>query len=150
MDALIDFLTANGYWGMLVSAFLAGSVFPLNSELVLGALTVAGLSKMKLLLMATIGNVLGGVFNYWIGSLGRMDWIERYLKVKPEDMDRAKRFMADRGAWMGFFAFLPGIGEVITIVLGFTRASFPITLLSMTLGKGLRYVILIYGLSFFF
>ena len=92
-----------------------------------------------------MGNVLGSVLNYCVGRMGRMEWIERYLHVKPESLQRAERFMAHRGAWMGFFAFLPVLGSAITIVLGLMRANPFITLLSITLGKFLRYLVLLYG-----
>ena len=80
-----------------------------------------------------------------MGRLGKLEWIEKYLHVKQKDMDRATRFMAGRGAWMGFFAFVPILGSAITIVLGLMRANIPISLLSMAIGKFLRYVLLIYG-----
>lgn len=150
MDALLEFLSSSGYIGMFIAAFLAGSVFPLNSEIILSALVAAGLNSWLLVIYATIGNVLGGMFNYGIGRLGRMDWIERYLGVDKKKIDRAQRFMSGHGAWMGFFAFIPFIGEAITVVLGLTRASIPISLLSMTIGKGLRYVALAGGLSMIF
>ena len=111
MDSLITLLTDYGYIGMFISAFLAGSIFPLSSEVVMLALMAAGLDPWQLVVYGTIGNTLGSMFNYWIGTLGRMDWIEKYLHVKKKDLDRAQRFMAGRGALMGFFAFLPAIGE---------------------------------------
>ena len=78
-----------------------------------------------------------------------MEWIERYLHVKQKDLDKATRFMAGRGAWMGFFAFLPVLGSAITIVLGLMRANIPISLTSIAAGKFLRYVLLIYGAQLF-
>jgi len=96
----------------------------------------------------SIGNVLGSLFNYGVGRLGKMEWIEKYLHVKKEKLDQAERFMAGRGAWMGFFAFIPILGSAITIVLGLTRANIIISTISITIGKVLRYVLLVYGLSF--
>ena len=93
----------------------------------------------------TVGNVLGSVVNYGIGRMGRTEWIERYLHVSEERMEQAQRFMRGRGAWMGFFAFLPVLGSAITIALGLMRANPIITFISITIGKLLRYVILIYG-----
>lgn len=149
MDSLIQILIDYGYIGMFVSAFLAGSVFPLSSELVMTALMAAGLNPVSLVVWGTVGNVLGSMFNYCIGHLGRMEWIERYLKVKPEELDRARRFMAGRGAWMGFFSFLPVVGEGLTIVLGLMRANVLICTLSITIGKLLRYILLAYGVELF-
>ncbi len=139
-----------GYWGMLVAAFLAGSFFPFSSEVVMSGLQAAGLEPIQLVLYGSIGNVLGSMFNYGVGRMGKLEWIEKYLHVKKESLDKAQNFMTDRGAWMGFFAFLPLLGSAITIVLGLTRANIVISVISITIGKVLRYVLLVYGLSFIF
>ncbi len=83
--------------------------------------------------------------------LGKMEWIEQYLHVTKESLDKAERFMAgtrclDRDS----SGFLPLLGSAITIVLGLTRANIPISILSITIGKVLRYILLVYGLSFIF
>ena len=145
MTTFIDLLTSYGYWGMLMAAFLAGSVFPFSSEAVMLGLLAAGLDAWQLVVFGTIGNVLGSVLNYGIGRMGKLEWIEKYLKIKREKMERAERFMAGYGAWMGFFAFLPILGSAITVTLGFMRANALVSLLSITIGKFLRYWLLIYG-----
>ena len=145
MEYVISLLISYGYWGMLLTAFVAGSFFPFSSEAVMTGLLTAGLDPWALIVYGTIGNVAGGMFNYSVGRMGHTEWIERYLHVKQSDMDRARRFMAGRGAWMGFFAFLPVLGSAITIVLGLMRANIPISLVSMAIGKFLRYVALVYG-----
>lgn len=150
MSWIIDFLMSWGYWGMLVSAFLAGSFFPFSSEVVMSGLQAAGLEPIQLVLYGSIGNVLGSMFNYGVGRMGKLEWIEKYLHVKKESLDKAQNFMTDKGAWMGFFAFLPLLGSAITIVLGLTRANIVISVISITIGKVLRYVLLVYGLSFIF
>lgn len=149
MDSLIEILTNYGYVGMLISAFLAGSIFPLSSEVVMLALLAAGLDPWQLVIYGTIGNVLGSMLNYGIGMLGRIDWIEKYLHVNKKELDRAKRFSGRRGAWMGFFSFLPVIGEGITIVLGLMRSNVAITVISVIIGKFLRYALIIYGIEIF-
>ena len=125
IDWIISFLVDWGYWGMLVAAFLAGSFFPFSSEAVMVGLQAAGLAPLLLVIYGSIGNVLGSMFNYGVGRLGKMEWIERYLHVKKESLDKAERFMAGRGAWMGFFAFLPLLGSAVTIVLGLTGQTSP-------------------------
>jgi len=149
MEWIIDLLTGYGYIGMLLAAFLAGSFFPFSSEAVMVALMATGLDPFQLAVYGTIGNVLGSCFNYGVGRMGKLEWIERYLHVKKADLDRAERFMAGRGAWMGFFAFLPVLGSAITILLGLMRANVFISLISITIGKILRYLILIYGAGLF-
>lgn len=88
------------------------------------ALLAAGLDPVLLVVYGSVGNVLGSMFNYGIGRLGKLEWIEKYLHIKKESLDKAERFMQGRGAWMGFFAFLPILGSAITVVLGLTRQSF--------------------------
>lgn len=149
MDALIQLLTEYGYLGMLAAAFLAGSFFPFSSELVMVGLMAAGLDPFLLVVYGTVGNVLGSVFNYGVGYMGRMDWIEKYLHVRKEKLERTRQFLAGRGAWMGILAFLPILGSVVTIVLGLMRANMTITFISITIGKFLRYLLLVYGVGIF-
>lgn len=150
MDAIINILITWGYWGLLIAAFLAGSILPFSSEAVLVALQAAGLDPWGLVIYASIGNTLGGILNYCIGRLGKLEWIEKYLHVKKEELDRAQRFMGGCGAWMGCLAIVPVIGDAITIVLGLMRANALIALGSMAVCKFLRYVVLMYGTSLFF
>ena len=145
MEWIIEFLTGYGYIGMLLAAFLAGSFFPFSSEAVMVGLIASGLDPWQLMVYGTIGNILGSCFNYGVGRMGKLEWIEKYLHVKQRDLDKAERFMAGRGAWMGFFAFLPVLGSAITILLGLMRANVFISLLSISIGKFLRYLALIYG-----
>ena len=142
MDSIIAFLMDWGYMGMALSAFLAASILPFSSEAVMVGLLAAGLDMWALVAWGTVGNVLGSLFNYGIGRLGKMEWIEKYLHTKPEDLDRARRFMGGRGAWMGLFSCIPVIGDVITIVLGLMRANLTIFTISVTISKLARYVVL--------
>ena len=147
MDTLIDLLIQYGYVGMFLASLLAGSVLPFSSEAVMAGLLAAGLNPWPLVVYGTIGNVMGSLFNYFIGTLGRLDWIEKYLHVKPDKLDRAQRLMAQYGVWIGFFAFLPIIGSAIAIVLGLVRANIWVTLFSFTLGKIFRYLLIFYGMN---
>ena len=139
---MLDLLVDYGPIGMLIASFIAGSVFPFSSEAVMLAMLAAGVDPWELVITASIGNVAGSMFNYGVGGLGRLDWIEKYLHVKKESLDRAQRFMGGHGAWMGFFAFLPILGSAISILLGLMRANIIITLISITLGKVMRYLII--------
>lgn len=137
MEILIDW----GYVGLFIATFLAGSILPFSSELVLSGLLAAGADSMGCLIAASVGNVLGGMTCYGIGHLGKTDWIERYLRVKPEKLDRVTRFLHGRGAWMSLFTFVPIVGDLLAVGLGYMRANVWITLSGMTLGKTVRYYI---------
>lgn len=149
MDAITHFLIDYGYWGMFLSAFLAGSVLPFSSEAVMLGLLAAGVDPVPLLIYGSIGNVMGGMVNYGLGRLGKLEWLKKYFHLKQSSIDRAYKFMGGHGAWMGFFAFLPILGSAITVVLGLTRANLPLSVFSITLGKVMRYSLLIWGANLF-
>lgn len=143
MEFLNLLLQEYGYWGMTVAAFLAGSVFPFSSEAVMVSLQLAGLEPWPLFLSATIGNVAGSMFNYWIGTFGRMEWIEKYLHIKREKVEKTKRWLAGKGAWVGSLCFLPILGSVLSVTLGYMRANLYVTLVAISVGKAVRYALLI-------
>lgn len=151
MDAIFQFLIHWGYVGLFLSAFVAGSVLPFSSEAVLAACVgPLGLDPVASVAAATAGNVAGGMTCYWLGHLGKMEWIRKYFHVSEEKIRRAERFVHGRGAWMAFFAFVPILGSAISIVLGMMRANVWIVLLSMMTGKVLRYVVWVCGVLGFF
>jgi membrane protein YqaA with SNARE-associated domain len=150
MGSLTDFMIQYSYWGMFLAAFLAGSIVPFSSETVMLALWALGFDPLQLIIYGSIGNVLGSMFNYGLGRMGKLSWLERWFHVKEENLEKAKRFMGGRGAFMGFFCFIPILGSAIAVVLGLTRANIFISVFSIALGKILRYVILIYGLDIIF
>ena len=140
---LTDLLTHYGATGMFAAAFLAGSFFPFSSEAVLLALLAAGAPPEALLLSATAGNTLGSLFNYGVGSLGREEWITRYAKVSPEKLERGKCWVRRYGAWAGLLAWLPLLGSVITVAMGFLRVPLVYGMVLIGLGKYVRYWIIV-------
>lgn len=143
IDSFVQLLIDWGYPGLFVSAMLAGSIVPFSSELVLVALVKLGLDPTLCLLSATLGNTAGGMTCYYMGRLGKVDWIEKYFKVKREKIEKMERFLQGKGALMAFFAFLPALGEVISIALGFMRSNVLLTAISMFAGKLIRYILLL-------
>ena len=135
IDSTIQLLIEWGLPGLFISALLAGSIVPFSSELVLVALVKLGLPPT------------GGMTCYYMGRLGKISWIEKYFKVKKEKVDKMVRFLQGKGALMAFFAFLPAIGEVISIALGFMRSNIWLTTASMFVGKLIRYILLLYVLE---
>lgn len=143
MEAVIAFLVAHGAAGMFVAAFLAGSFFPFSSEVVMLGLLEAGADSGGLLLWGTVGNTLGSLFNYGVGTLGKEEWITAYTKVKPEQLARGKHYVRRYGAWVGLLGWVPFLGSVITVALGFMRVNLFLSMFNIALGKFVRYWILI-------
>lgn len=142
METLTQLLADWGYWGLFLSALIAGSILPFSSEAILVVLLGMGLDPTWCVVAATAGNTLGGMTCYGIGRLGKTEWIAR-LGISPVQLDKARRFLAGRGALMAFFAFLPTIGEAIAVVLGLLRSNVPLTAGSMLAGKALRYLFIL-------
>lgn len=143
MEAIMDILEGYGYWGMTIAAFLAGSVFPFSSEAVMVSLQLAGLEPWPLFLSASVGNVAGSMFNYYVGTLGRLEWIEKYLHLRREKVLRTQAWMENRGVWMGTLCFLPIIGSALSVALGYMRANPYKSFIAISIGKTTRYAVLI-------
>lgn len=147
VDTLIQLLIDWGYAVLFISALLAGSIVPFSSELVMIALVKVGLSPAICVLAATLGNTAGGMTCYYMGRLGKTDWIEKYFKIKKKKIDKMQRFLQGKGALMAFFAFLPFVGEAIAIALGFMRSNVTLTVFSMFVGKLIRYIVMLLALQ---
>lgn len=134
-----------GYFGLFLAAFLAATILPFSSEVVLAALIAAGMNRWGCIAAATLGNFLGGISCYYLGYLGKIAWIEKYLKIKKEKVDKLQNWLQGKGSAMAFFVFLPGIGDIIAVALGFLRVNIWLVAFWMFAGKFIRYVVLLYG-----
>ena len=139
MDAFIDFLIDAGPAGMFVAAFLAGSILPFSSELVLVGLLGAGADPTGLLVWGTVGNVLGGWLNFFIGRMGRISWITRFTGITAERLESGLRPVRRYGAWMGLLSFVPVVGDLLTVAMGYLRTPRWLSLPAIALGKYARY-----------
>ena len=146
VDTLVQVLTDWGYVGLFISALLAGSIIPFSSELVMGALVAMGLEPWLCVLSATLGNTAGGLTCFWVGQLGSVVWIEKYLGVKGGRGGGMEPFLTGCGALRAFFAFRPFVGEAIAVALGFMRSNFWLTTASMFAGKLARYVVMLWAI----
>lgn len=143
MEGFVAYLVANGPLGMFIAAFLAGSFIPFNSETVMLGFLIAGADPVGTLFWGTVGNVLGSLFNYYVGSLGKEEWIVRYTKVSPEKLERGKYYVHRYGAWAGLLGWVPLLGSVVTVALGFLRVNVWLSMLAIAIGKYARYQILV-------
>lgn len=147
MDALVGFLVAHGLAGMFIAAFLAGSILPFSSELVMAALQLGGADPWGLVVWGTLGNTLGGMVNYGIGRLGREERIQRFARVSPERLERGRRWVRRYGAWGGLLGWVPFVGELVTVAMGYLRVHWFPSLMAIMVGKGLRYYAVVFLVS---
>ena len=140
---MVDFFYQYGLFGLFLAGFLSGSVFPFNSESVLSLLIYSGFDVGSSLMAATAGNALGGISIYYLGYLGKMEWIEKYAKVKPEKIHAILPKLQKYGSLAASLSFVPIIGDVVILGLGFFRISPVLTIIFMTIGKIARYIVVI-------
>ena len=130
-----------GLFGLFIGCLLSATILPFSSEaLVTGALLL-GYSPWAVVLVATVGNTIGGMTCYLLGWLCKWSWIEKYLKVKEETLAKAHAKVEKYGSFAALLAWVPIIGDPIAIVMGVMRTRVIPTAVLMFIGKGLRYMV---------
>ena len=131
------------YLGLFTSALIAATVLPMQSEAVLVGLLKAGTSSVAvLLIVATVGNVLGAVINWCLGRF-LMRWRERrWFPASDRQLARAEGWYRRYGRWSLLGSWLPVVGDPLTIVAGILREPLVPFLVLVTLAKGARYLVL--------
>lgn len=129
--------------GLFLAALVAATILPAQSEAVLVALIAKGDAPVALLVaVATAGNVLGSVVNWLLGRFIERWRSKRWFPASEASLDRAQRWYHRFGRWSLLFAWLPIIGDPLTVVAGMLREPLPSFLLLVTIGKLGRYVAL--------
>lgn len=143
MDWLLDL----GYAGLFIGSFLAATIFPFSADVLLVGMLIGGGNGWVVVAVATAGNFLGGLTSYGIGRLGKWEWIER-LGVKPETLARQKSKVDKYGSLVALLSWVPFVGDVLAVALGFYRVAFIPSAVYMFIGKAGRFVAwyLIYSL----
>lgn len=130
--------------GLFLSAFVAATILPAQSELVLAGLhATQSLPTALLVAVATLGNVLGSFVNWCIGRYLIHFRTRRWFPVKAAAIDRASRWYHRWGCWSLLLAWVPIIGDPLTLVAGVLREKLWIFLVLVTIGKAARYVAII-------
>ncbi len=129
-----------GLWGLFLGTFLSATIFPFSSDaLFIGALAAIG-DPVSCILVGSAGNWLGGIVTYYMGRLGRWEWIEKYFKVKPETLERQKAKVDKYGVWLALLSWVPFIGDVLALALGFYKARPLWTIVLLLVGKAGRFI----------
>lgn len=136
----LEWLLNLGYFGLFIGAFLAATLIPFSSDIMLIGILAAGGDIWTSVIVATIGNWLGGLSSYGLGYLGKWEWIEKWFKVKPETLEKQKDKIDKYGSLLAFLTWLPFIGDIFALGLGFYKTNFWKTSLFMLIGKGARFI----------
>jgi membrane protein YqaA with SNARE-associated domain len=132
-----------GYLGLFFAAFGAATLLPLQSEAVLVGLLLNGQYWLWLLLgVATLGNVLGSLLNWWLGRGIERFRERRWFPVSPEHLEKARGRYQRYGHWSLLLSWVPIIGDPLTLVAGVMREPVGRFLLIVSFAKGARYAVL--------
>ena len=129
-----------GYWGMFLSAILAATLLPLGSEVVFFTLLYNDYDLNYLIFIAGIGNTIGGMITYYIGRLGKWNWLEKWFKIPPEKIEKWMGMAQKYGFGFALFTWLPAIGDPMAAAIGFAKIHPVKALIGMFMGKTLRFV----------
>lgn len=140
----MEYFAELGYIGLFIAAFLAATILPLSSELVLTALLLNGLSPELLVIVATVGNVLGSLTNYGLGYWASKTVIQKWLRMSESEFVRAEERFKKYGIIALLFAWVPIIGDPLTVMAGILRIRLLWFLILVTLGKFTRYAVISY------
>ena len=135
----LDWLIDLGYWGLFLGSFLAATVVPFSADVLLIGMLIAGGSPLAVVGIATAGNFLGGLTSYGVGRIGKWEWIEKF-GVKPETLAKQKAKIDKYGSWAALLSWVPIIGDVIAVALGFYRTKFIPSAIFMFIGKCGRFI----------
>ena len=119
--------------------FIAATVVPFSSDFLIIGILIAGGDPLVSWICATAGNWLGGLTSYWIGRIGKWEWIEKWFHVKEETLLKQKSKIDKYGSLLAFLTWLPFVGDVFAIGLGFYKLHFGRCALFMLIGKGTRF-----------
>lgn len=138
-----------GYFGLFLATFLAATILPFSSEAILAGMLLAGFDPFSCLIVATVGNTLGGMSSYFLGYWGSWSILHRWFKVDENKIERWRANVNKYGSFTALLCWMPVIGDLLAIALGVFRAKMLPVFFFMTLGKTLRYVFVIWVFFFF-
>lgn len=129
------------YLSLFVAAFLAATVLPFSSELLLFALLQKGLPALMLVAVASAGNTLGAIVNWGLGRWLLHFQNRRWFPASAEQLARAQRWFQHYGVWCLLLAWLPLVGDALTVIAGVMRVRLLWFVVLVGAGKTLRYAV---------
>lgn len=136
----MEWLESLGLLGLFLGSALAASIVPFSSDVLYIAILASTGQSVGCLVVATAGSWLGSLFTYYLGWLGKWEWIEKWFKITREKLEQQQAKVQKYGVWLALFSWVPIIGDVTVLALGFYKTSRGWTFLMLLIGKALRYL----------
>ena len=133
------------YLSLFAISFLAATILPFSSELTLaGLIATSDYDNLLLLIAASFGNVLGSVVNWALGFYSRNLTTKKWFPFKETQIKRSSKWFRKFGKWSLLFAWVPVLGDPLTLVAGILRVKFIDFIILVAIGKVSRYLIVFY------
>ncbi|GIK79595.1 MAG: DedA family protein [Pseudorhodoplanes sp.] len=131
------------YGGLFLTAFIAATIFPAQSELALAGLLLSGAYPPVLLIaVASVGNVAGSLVNWALGRFAERFRDRRWFPAGSQTLARAQTWYARYGYWSLLASWMPFIGDPLTVAAGLLREPLWRFLLLVAIAKTGRYLVL--------
>ena len=111
------------YIYLFLTAFISATLFPLGSEAVLLYDLTINLNVYLLFFVATFGNSLGSVVNYWLGFKGEEYLVEKKV-LDEKKILKAQKYFNKYGGYSLLLSWVPIIGDPITFIAGVVKYNF--------------------------
>ena len=130
------------YITLFLVAFASATLLPLGSEALLLYDVTQNHAILFLWIVATFGNTLGSVLNYWLGLKGE-EYLEKKAYIDKDKIKKSKMFFNKYGAVSLLLSWMPIVGDPLTFIAGVLQYDFKRFLLLVFIAKGLRYAVVI-------
>ena len=134
---------------LFIISLLAATILPLSSEIVLTTMLLTNLfEKNILLVIASSGNILGSIFNWYLGKKITIFQDRKWFPVSPEQLNKSQKYFQKYGIWSLLLAWVPVIGDPLTLLAGILIVRLSIFFILVSISKISRYVFILYLVSF--
>ena len=137
------------YFQLSLISFLAATILPFSSEVVLTTMYLSNsFETYYLLIFASIGNIMGSITNWYLGKKITLFQNRKWFPVSPDQLERSRKYFQKYGLWSLLLAWVPIIGDPLTLLAGVLKVRFSIFFLLVSISKISRYVFILYLASF--
>ena len=138
------------YFQLLFFSFLAATILPFSSEILLSTMYMTGsFQTLNLLVIASLGNISGSIVNWYLGKKINLYQKKKWFPVSSDRLKKSEYYFQKYGLWSLLLSWVPIIGDPITLFAGILNVRFQIFVILVSISKISRYVFVLYLASLF-